>query len=199
MQPTRERILHYLGGHPPTSAEELGRYLEMTPANIRYHLEILEDEGLVHVVGKRPTGGAGRPILLYSLTSASLGENLEPLLEGFFAMLQGSDNVDQALEEVAKYIIQERHQETKNRVERFNKGIEVLNSMNYHANWVASPHGPRIELRHCPYRDLAQDYSILCQLDHKLLQVLFSTELTVFQLRTRQENPLSSPCIFQAE
>jgi predicted ArsR family transcriptional regulator len=54
----------------------------MTPANIRYHLDILEKEGLVQVGDKRPTGGAGRPILLYRLTSFSLGDNMIPLLEG---------------------------------------------------------------------------------------------------------------------
>jgi predicted ArsR family transcriptional regulator len=198
MQSTRERILHYLEGHPPASAEELGRYLEMTPANIRYHLDILEEEGLIHVVGKRPTGGAGRPILLYSLTSFSLGDNLEPLLKGIFAMLGASDHMDQTLEKVAQQMIRGKLLETKNRIERFNQGIEVLNSMNYHANWEARPYGPRIELRHCPYRELAKDYPILCQLDHKLLEGLFNTPLSVIQLQTKQESPFST-CIFHSE
>ena len=155
MQSTRERILAYLNDHPPSSAEEIGRYLEMTPANIRYHLEILEGEGYVGVSGKRSPGGAGRPILLYSLTSFSLGENLIPLLEGFLSLLNQSESPDQVMNEVAANLIQGKVAGKRNRVARFNQGVELLNTMHYHASWEARPQGPRVELRHCPYQDLA--------------------------------------------
>jgi len=198
MQSTRERILAYLNDHPPSSAEEIGRYLEMTPANIRYHLEILEGEGYVGVSGKRSPGGAGRPILLYSLTSFSLGENLIPLLEGFLSLLNQSESPDQVMNEVAANLIQGKLAGKRNRVARFNQGVELLNAMHYRASWEARPQGPRVELRHCPYQDLALTYPILCQLDQLLLQRLFGPDLTLAQRRTFGKNPFS-PCIFQAE
>lgn len=195
MQITRERILTYLKDHPPSSAEEISRYLEMTPANIRYHLDILENMGLVEVIGKRPAGGAGRPILLYSQTSVSLGDNLVPLLEAFLTEVNGSDSRDEILNQIAERLIQGKIGQTRNRVQRFNEGVAYLNTLHYHASWEARPQGPRVELRHCPYQDLAQTYPILCQLDEKLLQLVFDSGLTLTEKRPYGKNPFS-PCVF---
>ena len=90
MQPTRMKILRYLEKFPSSSAREISRYLDMTAANIRYHLEFLVDSEKVQISGERPTGGAGRPILLYTLTSAVIGINLIPLLE---AVIESIDNI----------------------------------------------------------------------------------------------------------
>jgi predicted ArsR family transcriptional regulator len=198
MQVTRERILAYLADHPPSSAEEIGRYLEMTPANIRYHLDILEREGLIQIAGKRPTGGAGRLILLYRLTSFSLGENLVPLLEALLETLPAAASLDQTLEAISDNLLQGKAAERRNRVQRFNQGVEFLNTMHYHASWEARPQGPRVELRHCPYRDLPRRHPLLCQLDQQLLNDVFGAEFKAVQLRTKEERPFS-PCIFQTE
>ena len=198
MQITRERILSYLQDHPPSSAEEISRYLEMTPANIRYHLDILEEMELVGVIGERPAGGAGRPILLYSQTSFSLGDNLVPLLEAFLVELNGSDSLDEVLNQIAESLIQGEIAEPRNRVQRFNEGVEFLNTLHYYASWEARPQGPRVELRHCPYQDLAQTHPILCQLDEKLLQLIFDTGLTLTEKRIFGKNPFS-PCVFHIE
>lgn len=195
MQDTRESILAYLGDHPPSSAVEISRYLEMTPANIRYHLDILKDEGLVCLAGSRTGGGSGRPILLYTLTSYSLGDNLNRLLSGFLGMLENSQALDQSLTQVADQLIQGQFGERGNRVERFNQGVDFLNSMHYHASWEARLQGPRVELRHCPYQDLAQEHPVLCQLDERLIQSIFGVDLKLVQRRTYGKYP-HSPCIF---
>jgi len=198
MQGTRVSILNYLEAHPPSSADEIGRYLEMTAANIRYHLQILEEEGFVQVSGKRSPGGAGRPILLYSLTALTLEDNLAPLLGGLLALIQNSDARDQLLAEAAEGLIKGELEPRKNRVQRFNQGIAFLNTRHYHASWEARPGGPRVALRHCPYQDLAQTHPVLCQLDQVLLQQIFGTKLTLAQKRTFGKNPFS-PCIFKSQ
>lgn len=198
MQLTREQILTYLHHHPPSSAGEISRYLEMTPANIRYHLGILKEEGFVCISGKRPAGGAGRPILLYSLSALSLGDNLIPLLGAMLSELTGSGSLDQALTGIAEQLTEGNFKERRNRIQRFNEGVEFLNTMYYHASWEARPKGPRVELRHCPYQDLAQTHPLLCQMDEKLLQVIFGTELKLVKKRTFGKKPFS-PCVFQSE
>jgi predicted ArsR family transcriptional regulator len=195
MQITRERILSYLEAHPPSSAGDIGRYLEMTTANIRYHLDILVEEGFVFVSGKRPAGGIGRPILLYTLTSFSLGDNLIPLLAGFLAGMDDSENLDLHLTQIAENLIRGKVEKKKIRVQRFNEAVEFLNTMHYHASWEARPQGPRIELRHCPYQGLAQTHPVLCKLDEKLLCMIFGTELSLIEKRAAGKNPLS-PCVF---
>lgn len=195
MQITRERILSYLEGHPPSSAGDIGRYLEMTTANIRYHLDILVEEGFVLVSGKRPSGGVGRPILLYTLTSFSLGDNLIPLLKAFLTGKDDSENPDHFLTQIAENLIRGKVGVKRIRVQRFNEAVEFLNTMHYHASWEARPLGPRVELRHCPYQDLAQTHPVLCQLDERLLFMLFGTELSLVEKRAFGKNPLS-PCVF---
>lgn len=196
MQITQERILKYLQVHPPASAGEISRYLEMTTANIRYHLDQMQKAGQVDVTGTRPAGGVGRPILLYSLTSSSLGENLIPLLEAFLVEISDPQQREEYIKRIVRKLIEGKVNGSRNRVQRFNEGMEFLNSMNYHASWEARPLGPRVELRHCPYRDLAQTHPILCQMDEILLQELFGSELVLSQKRTFGKNPFS-PCVFQ--
>lgn len=195
MQITRERILQYLQGHPPSSAREISRYLEMTPANIRYHLERLIDDGLVFIAGKRPSGGVGRSILLYTLTSVSLGDNLIPLLQAFLSTLDESENQEQLLELIIGKMTGRIIEGRRNRVQRFNQGVDLLNAMNYHASWEARPQGPQVELRNCPYHNLARTHPILCQLDEKLLQEIYGTRMNLIQKKDFEKDPLS-PCIF---
>ncbi len=196
MQITREKILKYLRDHPPASAGEISRYLKMTAANIRYHLDQMQKRGLVDVTGTRPAGGVGRPILLYSLTSSSLGENLMPLLEAFLSLINESQQMEEKVRPIVQNLINGKVKGSLNRVQRFNEGIEFLNTMNYHASWEARPQGPRVELRHCPYRSLAQTHPVLCQVDEILLGELFGTELVLSQKRAFGKNPFS-PCVFQ--
>ena len=198
MQATREQILSYLKHHPPSSAEEISRYLEMTKANIHYHLDILEEAGFVRVSGKRPAGGIGRPILLYSLTASSLGDNLIPLLKAMLSELNESPTRKQVLTRIAAQITEGSFEMKLNRIQRFNKGVEFLNKMHYHASWEARLTGPRVELRHCPYQELAQTHPILCQMDENLLQAIFGSELTLIEKRDFEKNPFS-PCVFHAE
>ena len=195
MQITRERIFTYLQNHPPSSAGDISRYLEMTSANIRYHLDILIDRGLVCVAGERPAGGVGRPILLYSLTSNSLGDNLKPLLRALLSEMNESENQEQVINKITDNLIKGKLEGRRNRVQRFNEGIEFLNTMHYHASWEARPQGPQVELRHCPYQDLAKTQPALCLLDEKLLQRIFGAELTLVQKREFGKNPYS-PCVF---
>jgi predicted ArsR family transcriptional regulator len=196
MQITQEKILNYLQTHPPASAGEISRYLKMTAANIRYHLDQMEEEGLVNVIGNRPAGGVGRPILLYSLTSASLGENLIPVLKAFLLEISGSQSTEDKIGPIVHNLIDGKVQGSLNRVQRFNEGIAFLNTMNYHASWEARPQGPRVELRHCPYRDLAQTHPALCELDQIMLRELLGSELVLSQKRTFGKNPFS-PCVFE--
>jgi len=195
MQKTREQILTYLRDHPPSSAREISHYLNMTPANIRYHLDSLKESGLIQITGKRQGGGAGRPVLLYSLTTLSLGDHLIPLLETFLEILNGSATLDENLELLADHLAGFEIQKIRNQVERFNQGVQILNTMNYHASWEASPQGPRVELRHCPYRDIPKNHPILCRLDEQLLKKIFKADLVLTRKRVFGGYPFS-PCVF---
>jgi predicted ArsR family transcriptional regulator len=196
MQTTRTAILQYMTHHPGSSAADLGRFLEMTPANIRYHLGILEAEGLVQVSGQRPVGGSGRPILLYNLRSETLGENILPVLEAILEALSGRADINLILEDIASCLVADVPAAPGNRISTLNQAVAFLNEHHYRANWKATPAGPQVELRHCPYRDLAQTQQHLCRIDELVLSAIFKTRLDLFQKREFGKNPFS-PCVFR--
>jgi len=193
MQATRAHILTYLRKHPRATVVDIGISLDLTAANIRYHMGLLVDAGLVQVTGKRNPGGAGRPILLYNLTPHALGTNIAPLLSAMLALLV---NKDADFQSIAEILAGEINLRPENRILRFNQAVEYLNQMNYHASWEARPEGPQVLLRHCPYLDLAKKYHQLCQIDTHLVSILFDTTLDISRKRSFDKNPFS-PCIFK--
>jgi predicted ArsR family transcriptional regulator len=195
MQKTREEILSYLARNPGSSAREIGRFLDMTPANIRYHLDLLINSGKVQVGEKRSPGGAGRPNLLYTLTSLSLGINLEGLLTACLDVIGEVRESDQAIKDIAAKLAKDFDSNDKRTIIRINQAIDYLNQLNYHAIWEVHPGGPQIELRHCPYGSLAQEHQVICQIDQKLISDLIGRPVEMIKKRSFAGLP-HSPCIF---
>jgi len=196
VQKTRQQILTYLQTHSGATAVEISRYLDLTPANIRYHLGLLVRSGWVQISGKRGPGGAGRPIKLYNLTSRSLGSNIEYLLTVILETLGSDKSADGILRSIAEILAGKAGLKPGNRIQKFNQALEYLNQLDYHANWEAHPEGPQVILRHCPYREMAKDQYRLCQIDSYLLSILFDTNLELSRKRSFGTNPFS-PCIFK--
>jgi predicted ArsR family transcriptional regulator len=196
VQKTRQQILTYLNTHPGATAVDISRYLDLTPANIRYHLGLLVTSGLIQISGKRGPGGAGRPTKLYNLTSRSLGSNIESLLAVILETLGSDISADVTLRSIAEILAEKAGLKPGNRIQRYNQALEYLNQLDYHANWEAHPQGPQVILRHCPYRDIAKDQDQICQIDSYLLSLLFDTNLELARKRSFGTNPFS-PCIFK--
>lgn len=196
MQKTRQQILTYLNTHPGATALEISRYLDLTPANIRYHLGLLVTSGLIQISGKRGPGGAGRPTKLYNLTSRSLGSNIESLLAVILETLGSDISADETLRSIAEIMAEKAGLKPGYRIQKYNQALEYLNQLDYHANWEAHPQGPQVILRHCPYRDIAKDQDQICQIDSYLLSILFDTNLELTRKRSFGTNPFS-PCIFK--
>ena len=196
MQNTRTEILDYLATHPGSTVGEISHFLDMTPANIRYHLVILEDENFIQISGQRSAGGAGRPILLYNLTPQILGDNLPRLVEVMLDTLKELAEPDPILDLIASKLTDNYSTDKANPITRYNTAVEQLNQLKYHAGWGAHPEGPRVELRHCPYQDIADKNSLICQVDQKLVSHLFQIPFRLTQKRDFGSNPFS-PCIFQ--
>jgi len=196
VQKTRQQILTYLNTHPGATALEISRYLDLTPANIRYHLGLLVTSGLIQISGKRGPGGAGRPTKLYNLTSRFLGSNIESLLAVILETLGSDISADETLRSIAEILAEKAGLKPGNRIQKYNQALEYLNQLDYHANWEAHPQGPQVILRHCPYRDIAKDQDQICQIDSYLLSILFDTNLELTRKRSFGTNPFS-PCIFK--
>ncbi len=89
MKPTtRLRILDYFRKHQTASVRELSRIMEMTGANIRHHLAVLESIELIEIIGMRKEG-RGRPRHVYGLSRKVLGDGLDKLAGTLFDVWLG--------------------------------------------------------------------------------------------------------------
>ena len=81
MKSTRQLLLEYLYTHRVATSTDLSYALQVTKANVRYHLSNLCKDGLVKVIGEHHQQGPGRPSQLFSLTQKALGNNYKYLAD----------------------------------------------------------------------------------------------------------------------
>lgn len=195
MQLTRQQIIDYLQNNRMATSIELGRALQVTSANIRHHLKLLKAAGLVEVVGQQPGRGRGRPMKIYSLTENALHHNLKALSSALLeALLENAPNPDGKLAATAGYMLGD-FQAARNIHLRLNQAIEQLNQLQYQASWEASPSGPRIILRNCPYAMILAEHPELCRMDAALLTRLL--QQPVDQKAKLERSPDGKPhCAF---
>jgi predicted ArsR family transcriptional regulator len=173
---SRQRLLEYLQNHCPISAAELSQALRMTEANARHHLGILKHQGLVEVIGKRPTPGKGRPQLLYSLSEQILGDNLSnlanALLEELLADLSAVEQ-KKMLKRVARRMTAPSppsHSQPASLTQRLFNTVQQLITWHYQARWEAHADGPRLVLGNCPYAAILPGHPELCTLEALILE-----------------------------
>jgi predicted ArsR family transcriptional regulator len=168
MQLTRQQIIDYLQANRMATAIEMSQALQVTAANIRHHLKLLTISELVEVVGSQPRHGRGRPMQLYSLTENALKHNLDGLASALLCTLLTGSNESEKLNQIATYLLED-YQAASNIHARLNQAIKHLNELHYQASWEASPNGPRLILRNCPYASILLQHPELCRMDTELL------------------------------
>ncbi len=175
MRPTtRLRILDYLRRQQTASVHELSQALSMTGANIRHHLEVLESNSLIEMIGQRQEG-RGRPENIYSLSRQVLGDGLDDLAGAVLTVwIRNIPDRDReaALHAIAQRLAGENPSEQTSLLSlRLAHLVDRLNELHYQARWEAGSSGPRVILGHCPYAAIIADYPELCRMDAYLLEL----------------------------
>ncbi len=198
--PTRLRILDYLRKYHTATAGGLSRALDMTGANVRHHLAVLETNAVVEVVGLRREG-RGRPVQVYALSRHILGDGLDGLSAAMFEETIRTlppESREAALCAVAARLAGAAASsgETVGPLpRRLASAIARLNELHYQARWEAGASGPRLILGHCPYAAILGRVPELCRLDARLLELLLSSP--VRQLTRMEPGGTAMQCIFQ--
>jgi len=195
MQLTRQQIIDYLQTNRLATSIEMSRALQVTAANIRHHLKVLESTGLVRVIGEQPGQGRGRPKLLYCLTENALKQNLAGLAGALLQTVFGEPSSSTSqLTQIAARLLGD-YSPAENMHVRLSQAIERLNQLLYQASWEASPKGPRVIFRNCPYAAILNEYPLLCSLDEELLSLLLG--YPVHQTAKLERTPDGAPhCAF---
>lgn len=183
---TRSRILVHLRTQQAASVRELTRWLSMTGANIRHHLGVLEQSGLVEVIGQQRQG-RGRPRNIYGLSRQVLGDGLDQLasvlLEEWLENLPQGGRED-GLRSVASRLSANFHgSATDPLAKRLIEVVKFLNQNHYQARWEAGPGGASLLLGHCPFLAIIARHPELCRVDaHLIGNCLSSTPVQIARL-----------------
>ena len=167
---TRQRILQYLQQHHTSTAEQLSRTLDLTQADIRYHIGQLLKFNQIEKTGDRLIEGRGRPATIYRLVQATRHDNLAHLAGVLLNLVDVLDDGRQMEHVAAK--ISEDFTPSPQTGRRMFQAVQALNALKYNARWEARPSSPLIILQNCPYREIIQDHPELCRMDASLLQKL---------------------------
>lgn len=193
----RQRVLAYLEKHQTATVKEIAHGLEMTPANVRHHLNLLQRDGRVQVIGQKNTEERGRPQQIYALAYSRLGDNLPNLTLALLHLLETHvPTLEDRLTALTTTLLGTPDLPTA-LTPRLNAAIEWLDAHRYHARWEAHAEGPHIIFAHCPYLAVLEDAPYLCQMDARLLETMLGQPVT--QIARREQSRRGLPlCIFLA-
>jgi predicted ArsR family transcriptional regulator len=181
--------------------ENLSRSLNLTRADIRYHLNALLRAGHVvqmPLISHLEINPRGRPAKTYQLSASARADSLAQLAHVLLAMLQEADSPMNGLHALADRLFPasglnalEPHLS-----QRLNEVIRLINQRPYQARWEAHAAGPLVFLHNCPFAAIIRQHPELCQVDRLSLENL--TKMSARQTKKIDlDGPGSSVCIFK--
>jgi predicted ArsR family transcriptional regulator len=194
VQATRQRILDFLDQRGSATPRQIGQAFGMTAANVRRHLAILQQRGLVQPIGRTPAEGRGRPELTYGLVASS---TLEPLTRALLAEAETASARLRpvALKRLAAAMLGGEAVASGQQSKRLLNAVQKLTPLGYKPRWEARPSGPQVVLGACPYASIIADHPILCQLDAAMLETALGSP--VEHSSKLQPGPNGMPqCVF---
>ncbi|MBN2043695.1 MAG: ArsR family transcriptional regulator [Anaerolineales bacterium] len=193
MQKTRERILQYLETHYQTTATELSLTFNLTQANIRHHLNILQERGVIELVGQTAADGRGRPSLVYMLSKEAQENALDELASALLLESLSGKSASQKekfLSSAAQQLAGFTADFSNSVTIRLGQTVNRLNDLNYKAHWEAHAKSPHILIGRCPYAPIINRHPELCLMDKELINNLTGLEFTqVEKMSRRQSGP----------
>lgn len=177
---SRQLLLEYLQAQQAVTAAEISHAMQMTEANARHHLNLLIQQGLVAVIGKRPAHGKGRPVLVYGLSEQAAGNNLAILTGAILELWSNeltSPDYDQRISQLANQLLvalsgDSSRPSSPHLTQRLYQAIRLLNQAHYAARWEAHALAPHIIFGRCPYLQVTSTHPEICQLDRRLIEQL---------------------------
>ncbi len=172
-EPTRERVVRSILEAGPSTAAALAERLDLTPAAVRRHLDLLVEEGAVEAREPRTVAsrGRGRPAKLFALTEAGrdhFDHQYDALAADALRFLQetGGDDAVRAFADRRVAFIEERFDD----VAAANPGLtpvqalaQVLTAEGYAAAVREVPVGEQLCQQHCPVSHVASEFPQLCE------------------------------------
>ena len=171
--PTRARVVQTILQNGPSTAADLARLLDLTPAAVRRHLDHLVEEGTVSAAEQRVYGtrGRGRPARVFKLTESGrdgLDHQYDDLAVDalrFLAETQGEDAVVAFARRRVTFIERDYAEVSTARPDLTPAEAlaEVLTQGGYAAGVRQIPIGDQLCQQHCPVAHVATEFPQLCE------------------------------------
>ena len=205
LQNTRSEILRLIqvGSHKTVS--ELAIKLEMAPATVRRHLDILQRDGMLDFEEKRE--GAGRPEHVFRLTPkgfetgpreydlllADMINEVSDLTPEQLSGKSGSQVITQVFESMADRVVSvAMADDTRPPIVKL---TELLKIRRYDPKVVTENGTIKIQLNNCPYRSAAMTNPVICSFDSRLISKVMGAE----SLRSQSVRDGFSCCLYEVE
>jgi predicted ArsR family transcriptional regulator len=170
---TRHRVARSILVDGPSTAAALAERLDLTPAAVRRHLDVLLEEGAVEARDPRPVGtrGRGRPAKAFALTETGrdgFDHSYDDLALDALRFLRdtGGDDAVRAFAERRMAFVEERFaelQEAEPALHPVEALAQVFSDEGYAAAVKASPVGDQLCQQHCPVSHVAHEFPQLCE------------------------------------
>jgi len=186
--PTRARVARFLLESGPSTAADLARRLELTPAAVRRHLDQLVEEGAVEPREPRTplTRGRGRPAKVFALTEQGRNgfdqqyDDLAVQALRFLAETAGEDGVRAFAQRRADFI-----RDGFVRVSATDPGLspaQVLAQVFTDEGYVAAVRelpivGEQLCQQHCPVSHVAHEFPQLCEAETAAIGEVLGTHV----------------------
>jgi predicted ArsR family transcriptional regulator len=176
MPSTRQRVIETLQAQRTATASEIGRALQITPADARHHLATLLLEGVIVPIGRQTAQGRGRPAQRYSLASLAHPDHYELLAPALLA--EALEHIPtserESFQRNALARLAGEQKPTGSLTTRLVGAIQRLNELGYSARWEAHASAPHLILDQCPFKSLVDGINGANELDIYLLEALLN-------------------------
>ena len=149
---TSQRIIEYLVNNGPSTVRELSIGLDLTIADIRYHLPGLVTSNQIGAQEDTPSSSIrGRPAIRFSVCNQITSASCIELLDLFASQMAEENSLQHIVDDLFLYLVNHSSFPTSP-IPRISSIIDLLRQWGVEANWIASKNGPRIRITRNPYK-----------------------------------------------
>jgi predicted ArsR family transcriptional regulator len=205
VQNTRSEILKLIQLSNHQTVSQLAVELELAPATVRRHLDILQRDGLLDFEEKRE--GAGRPEHVFRLTPKGFETGPREYDRLLIDMISEVANLttDQLNGKSGTQVIKQVFETMADRIAKvvvadetrapIDKLLELLELRHYDPEWDTNNGTIRIQLNNCPYRSAAMMNPVICSFDSRLIASVMGSE----SQRSQCVRDGSGCCLYEIE
>jgi hypothetical protein len=149
---TSQRILEFLEINGPSTVREISIGLDLTIADIRYHLPGLEASN--QIVSQKDTSSStirGRPAVKFSACEQITSAVYTDLLDLFTSQMLEEKSHQQVVDDLFLYLVK-HYSFPSSPIPRISSFIDLLNHWGVEAKWIASKNGPIFRITRNPYQ-----------------------------------------------